>query len=379
VAADPNAGRPHVLLVDDEPSERRAFQLGWAESIDVTALDPEEVTEEHLKRADLLLVDYKLDDWQARLGGESIACNPRNGLGLASVLRSHVIGLTTRPVAVALHSGRLDDVESTLPAEYREHAMARLFNLEWVFAKAGATDLPPVLDRVVELASAVSVLPTKWLTGRADEDVPELRTLLAIPDDPGWNWQAVKDVLACHPPIHELAQPSHGLAFLRWLLHRILPYPTFLLGPAYVAARLGINPASLTQSLAISQRLRVELGQYRYRGILSTFVGALWWRTGIEHYIWELTEGQAFETARVHRALSERTGLQFEAAPRDPVVCIDDRFRQLTEVQSTSACVRVQPDDWPPYAEQAWTTTELVAASPQLFSLVLPGDRELLR
>jgi hypothetical protein len=40
--------------------------------------------------------------------------------------------------------------------------------------------------------------------------------------------------------------------------------------------------------------------------------------------------------------------------------------------------VRFQPDDWPPYAEEAWTTRELASESPRLRTLTVDSDRVLL-
>ena len=56
---------------------------------------------------------------------------------------------------------------------------------------------------------------------------------------------------------------------------------------------------------------------------------------------------------------------------------IDDSYRPH-ELIPVSEALRLQPDDWPPFADDAWGLRELLAESPTLRGLVVPSDRDLL-
>src|SRR5262249_1133071 len=206
---------------------------------------------------------------------------------------------------------------------------------------------------------------------------------MAIPEDIDWAGQAWQDVEACHPPIHEivamheLVGQSHGLAFLRWLLYRILPYPCFLSDTYRLAARLRVTHASLQSALASSFHDLLE--PCRYKGALADFLGPRWWRCGIKAFIWELTEGDPFDPQHVRDLLAQRTRISLEpTASPQPVVCVDENYQPLSEACDPTEAVRIQPDDWPPYADLAWTTITLARENPRLTALVLEQDREQL-
>src|SRR5262249_33818449 len=157
----------------------------------------------------------------------------------------------------------------------------------------------------------------------------------------------------------------HGLAFLRWLLHRILPYPCFLWDTYRLAARLRVTHASLQS--ALDSNFSSLLEPCRYKGALIDFLGLRWWRCGIEAFIWELTEGDPFEPQRVRGLLAQRTGISLEpTASLQPSVCVDENYQPLPEACDPAEAVHIQPDDWPPYADLAWTTLQLAREHPRL-------------
>jgi len=41
--------------------------------------------------------------------------------------------------------------------------------------------------------------------------------------------------------------------------------------------------------------------------------------------------------------------------------------------------VRIRPDDWPSYADQAWTTIEMAKNEPKLRAIVIREDVELVK
>jgi hypothetical protein len=85
-----------------------------------------------------------------------------------------------------------------------------------------------------------------------------------------------------------LAETSNGMAIIRWLLHEVLPFPSFLLDERYVAARLRIEPESLRTILVAKKpaRIRRELEPFEYLGLLHDFSGRRWWRAGIDSWLW---------------------------------------------------------------------------------------------
>jgi len=372
-----------VLIVDDQWEEQRALQLALRSlKVEARSVHPHDVTQELIAAADLVLVDLRLEDWQQRDVVPSLALRPLNGLALAAVLRAHADDTKDQsPTAFAIYSGHVDDLSGGLPPDRREQAIARTHNLEWVFSKAQATWNVPLDRQVTALAAAVRALPPTWPQTDVGEIQKVVGSLLALPtdDEEVWPVRAWLDVEACHPPIHELVKASHGLAFLRWMLHRILPYPCFLWDLHWTAARLRVTCESLREALASDSELDQLLEPFRYRGILADFLGPHWWRSGIESFVWQITDGNSFEPAAIHEALAGiGVNRLHPSGLVEPVVVIDDNYRALDEPVAIEAAVRIQPDDWPPYAEQAWTTIQLARDIPMLGALVIDLDRDMI-
>ena len=190
---------------------------------------------------------------------------------------------------------------------------------------------------------------------------------------------AQEDVEACHPPVHELRNASHGLVFLRWLLQLILPYPCFLWGAHHLAARLRVTYESLSNALSEDNDLNGLLEDIRYKGILSDFLGPRWWRSGAEALVWDLTDGDPFDVRRLPSILASKTSAALQTTDfMQPVVCVGRNHVPLSALSSIEDAVRIQPDDWPPYADQAWTTIELANQYPSLGALVISEDKDRL-
>lgn len=366
--------RPTVLIVDDNPDELRPLENDLRRQVNVETVDPTEVTQQKLSAADLVLVDLILEDWIARGTPAPLANRPRDGLAVAIVLRSHATARKNPPVkAFAILSGRLDEVSPALPPELREHALARLNNLEWVFAKADVGGLP---DRIHSLAHAVQELPKTWPLKKAGT----LKKLIGLNPDAPWAQRAWQDVEECHPPVHELAEESRGLAVLRWLLHRILPYPCFVWDMYALAARLRVSHQSLNDEFGRNKSLRRLLSEFQFKGILSDFLGPRWWRSGVENFLWEIRDGAPADSESIQKYLFRRTRARLQPAKDPhPVVCLDDHLRPMETFCAPEQAVRIQPDDWPPFADQAWTTIELASQEPSLRMLVIQQDRERLQ
>ena len=249
------AQRPFVLHVDDEPDELRAWQdeIRSQDRVQIDICHPDEVTEVKLRRASLVLVDFKLEHWPQRENVSFLSLKPSNGLALLSVLQEAAYDLDREvPRAFALFTAVMYDVARGLVPQ--PHIVARAHNLEWVFDKKS----PEISIRArctAELAETVCSLPRPWPGDTFEHASGALRKWLAIPDKAVWGDAAWEAVVRCYPPMHEFAEHTHGIGVLRWALHRIWPYPTFLLDDAHFAARLRVEVGSLRAQLENNEQL----------------------------------------------------------------------------------------------------------------------------
>ncbi len=367
--------RPSVLIVDDEPDERSLFAQSFDTSLDVEVAYPNDVTRRQVAEASLVLVDYVLENWPERDGLGAAALCPLNGVALTGVLRAHAEADSAhRSPAFALLSGRLEKLSPDFPPEPRPHILAQSLNLEWIFSKG---HLDRTVPQIAALARAMKNLPRTWRHQDQDDILSKLTILLNLVEDMPGSRLALEDVEKSHPPIHELSETSHGLSIVRWLLHRILPYPTFLLDPLYLAGRLRIKPATLDRSLTDGPLRRI-LEKMEYSGILASFLGHRWWRSGVEAWIWEVTEGRPHRPESIHQALAHLGVRNLEPVSGDcEIVCIDGtNYQPFPKLFRMDEAVRVQPDHWPPYADQAWTSIEAAREDPALQALVIHEDVE---
>jgi hypothetical protein len=368
---------PKVLVIDDDPESQRAvFRSTTGVEATFEVVHPDDVDAEMLDNADLVLVDYLLEHWPARDKLPQIGLKPANGVALAAVLREQANRID-RPTGFAIHTGKPDELWLS-PAEPRRHLIARSYNLEWVFLKSNPTD---VIRHATILASAIRSLPQRWPGDDHERALQVVKGLLGLAPwsgeetEPAWLGPALTEVENCRPPLTELSERNHGLVFLRWLLHRILPYPCFLLDTHRLAARLRISHTSLQQALATG------LGEFLlpccYRGALAGFLGERWWRAGVEDLLWSLTDEVTVPPNILRAKLSAKTGAELAPSVTDsPIVCVDENYQALPEACPADVVVRIQPDDWPLYASQAWTTVELARQHARLRAVVVAEDRE---
>ncbi len=94
---------PFVLVIDDDPEPQRAVFRGRDGIAQFEVAHPDDVDEGLLKRADLVLVDLRMEHWPARDGVHNLWGQPVHGLALAAVLREHANRLG-RAIGFALRS-----------------------------------------------------------------------------------------------------------------------------------------------------------------------------------------------------------------------------------------------------------------------------------
>lgn len=369
--------KPKVFIVDDEPEKggiALARDLSSRAVVQAQAMHPLDVKAEHLAAAQVILVDFKLDVWPDVSDADdapamALCRTPRNGLALASILREHSAGEGSYP-AVCLLSARLADVYGALNPENRRHVLARQASLEWVFQKETDAALLAALAGQVE----VLALGMQVIQGHSNDAPLELRSVVLAPDQQAlWTDDLESDVRRSLAPVNDLQQLTHGLAFARWILQRVLPYPGVLLDQNYLAAKLGVTPASLNLWLAQAGPLDPML----YRGVFAGFSGRRWWRSAIDDWLWTITDGQSLKTSSVRSALAavSEDKLQFDDALSDPVVCVGAEFESTPVLQSIEKCVPIVPDDWPSFSAKAFASIEHVRETPYLRRLVSADDQ----
>lgn len=369
-----------ILIIDDRPesAEALAYELETTLGKTARAISPAELTREHAVRAQLILVDQRLDAWtderdaaQHALPADTqlIADRPLTGLAVAAVIRSHVTD-EAAPPGIALLSSNLVDLVQEFSRSVTEHAAARLHDLEWAFDKRGIAGLPAISHRVVSLADA---FPAVAGIGDADDPHEALGRVMALPDT-NWARVAARDVHAAAPPVRQLALSTHGLSVVRWLSQRILPYPTFLIDAPRVALALGIHPDSFAEH---SDALDAVLQPYRYEGPLAEFSGRRWWRAGIRRLAREHT-ATSRPSDELAAAIGRQAGVALTAMhPPNAVLCVDETLQVAGGPVARELAVRVQVDDWPTFAETAWMPRDLLDNKPDLWDTVDPGDRHL--
>ena len=132
-----NIEKPSILVIDDEPDKLRDQVALDVKDLAVNnVFHPQDIDISDLKNADLVLVDYRLEDWSERDDLSIISLQPANGMALAVVLREQVDqNEKDKLTAFALHTAHLGDIQGRFPPETAQHVLARLNNLEWIFQK----------------------------------------------------------------------------------------------------------------------------------------------------------------------------------------------------------------------------------------------------
>lgn len=370
---------PFVLFIDDNDQELWVHQLA-ALGVEAAYRHPQELTFEDLNRATLILVDEFLEDWPERAAYEDQPAQfVRDGIGLSSLLRSHLDGRgaaqgsTRSPsrTAIALRTGDLDRLARGIPSAVRAIAVASRHDLEWVFEKSTAAP-----EHFISLAAAAAELPNTWDPADPTEQVQwlDLRT------ETGWYARAVAQIERCRPPWSQLALADAGRPWLGWFLQRILPYATFLIDDARAAALLGLDVGSFKEVASGANPLSERLARVLYTGHLHDIAGRRWWRAGVQHVSHDLLASAEEDSSQsLAASASVLAGEELDAINcDDPVFVIDEQYRVSPVPISAQDALRLQPDGWPVYADPAWLASADAELEPTLRALVVLDDRDLL-
>lgn len=370
---------PKVLFIDDQAdSLERTTGLALREALDASYRDPTDFTAGDLWNADVIMVDFDLAHSGAAASLEISASTnvaaqaPQDGLGLIGKLR-RITELNPKgsPAAYVIFTGDAKKLPGHIELEGREHVLAAAYGVEWIFEK---TD-NHLRERIGALGRAVRGLPRGDQNWQNSAQLPLAVHLLHVPARERWRNEAKEQILSSEPPLDTTVNATQGIALLRWLLHGILPYPTFLLSIRHLAARLRVTPSSLRKVLAGESWLARFLAPARYTGILCDFAGDRWWRAGVESLLWSLSEGDPNPTTLQSALKREEPSLKASIALQ-PVVALDSALRETDEQVSVDAAVEVRPEGWPSYADPAWLATDLVREYPDLRAVIVARDRD---
>ena len=375
-------GQPTILIVDDDISHARALanELRGSQVHPIPIL-PDEIDLNLLLSAQLVIVDHRLDNWPERDGLQNPAFRAMDGLALIEVLRSHVKeeeSQSSPSPGFVLWSG---DQEAFPNVDLRygkrpDHLIARLTNLDWFVLKGG--DMHSRRRTLVALAEGFAALPVVW----TEPSQPSLYKVLALGSSEDWELSAREDVSACFAPFHgTLAhvakRHSEATPIVRWLLHRILPYPTCLWPLEYVAAYLRLEVPVLRDLIGQSQTdLAKQLDRVLYKGAFQSLHGPRWWKAGVAEMLWQLTDGNPFTAEAVNEAVGDAGNLSHGLLGGPQVTPIlNEQFDPTDELMSVDDVVRVQLDEWPAYATLPSVRITLIEENPDLRDYVVDDDR----
>ena len=368
-----DAEKPFILIVDDEPDQvQHEVALGLEDRADSCVVHPRNIRLSDMEDADLVLVDFRLDKWSEVHSERGISRQPATGLGLSAILRERLDQSDRdRLTAFALHSAHLQDIRGRIPSATFPHVIAHLNNLEWTFSKLEDRRF----EQMVCLAKAVRRLPRRWPQD-PNGSVSEVRRLLEVDNNAKYCDRCWRDVLECRVPIRDLTEGTHGILFIRWLLHQVLPHPCFLWADYWVAARLRISVETLRAILAGDSQLAVDLMSMRYSGILAEFLGDRWWREAIEGYVWSLAEECKANDMELGEALGQRARMDLKTIDVNPaVVCVDTDLKPTGKFLTPADALSLRPDYWPPFADSPWVDINTAREHPDLYYVVDPLDR----
>lgn len=367
--------KPFVLHVDDEPDYLRTWEseINSQGRVHLEVRHPDDVDTDSLKRASLVLVDFKIEHWASRENVGKLALQPANGLALLSVLQEAAYELDKhRPRAFTLFTAVVKDVARGLVPQ--PHIVARAHSLEWVFDKTRPEPAARAA-MVAELAEAVVGLPTPWPGDTPEHASRALGAWLGLKDT-SWQEAAWDGILRCRPPLHEFAQHTHGIGVLRWALHRVWPYPTFLLSDAHLAARLRVDLASFRTTLAENAEFAKLLSPAQYSGALGGFVERRWWRAAIESIVFDLASRDPASVEVLHEQLRKVAPALITTGAKLVFPVLDANFSSRDVLGAEDEVIEILPDDWPPFADPAWALRTDVAANADLAAIAVRGSQE---
>jgi hypothetical protein len=377
------------VFVDDKPetieTELRA-KLG-GENLEVVRFKEDfengEIvnTKRKLDASSVVLMDFELYE-NGRPKGFNL--QPADGIALERIVRDWLQDANepfdTSNKAFVLFSHDLGSLKTVVSG--REHVVARKTANEWIISK-NEKDRPQSqkdLRVLLELAKAVEALPKKAI------EPEQLRTtvkeIFAIAEQKDANWKdiALDDCEKFGFPLDALLA-GNSMAVIRWLLHVALPFPGALVDIDDTAALLRLIPEQLKPEAI--DALAKSLVEFKYQGVLSTFMGDRWWRAGIDCLRLKLSAQSSEGRKAVWDALRTQCKVPLADSElckmNEPVLVVDPEMRKTRSLEEMGQCVRLLNDDWPAKLDPPWIKISEAMASPRLAALVHPDDQYKLQ
>ncbi len=386
------------IYIDDEPDPAVAQALG-TESVSVYRF-PDDLDHkmdklaEEIRDCSVVIVDLKLADREPEEGAFSNPLYPQDGLALKEILASiltkrasqlesgvdaSTIDVEPKTTAFVLYTGELDLLGDGAPARGREHVIAKKIRGEWAMSKNPQMRPTSQVDLQIlqELADGVDVVAQKpWGDALEREDILKvIAELLHLDRATSWATTAERQIFENRPPLQSLAKQD-GVSLLRWMLHVILPYPSFLLDSVEVSLLCRLEPEWGVKALGNSSNAFSELfHDSLYRGLLSDFLGVRWWRAGVVAKLRQVTNGAPHNAASLKNYFDQMHGSKTPMIDvATPVRIVDEEFRLTNEIVDVEEAVRLEPEEWPLELAPPWISLSKVADSSRLRRYVLERD-----
>jgi hypothetical protein len=364
-----------IVYVDDDYDTLLSLLEHSERNLFVAASPDDERTLESLfskaKDADLWLFDFFLEPEAPSTGSQNeLNILRENGLSIFQKWRHAV--QDARPFT-ALISSDLEKAVGQSPRFERRHILAERIGVEWVADKTGAD-----LRQIIALYNAAREL--RLQCDQWQEGTPYLRFLatevLKLPHC-GWSRSAERQIDRARPPLSSHMPSSYAKAreILSWLLAKVLPYASFLLTERQAAVRIGVSLETFRTLNAAEKAnsLSMQLAGAQYIGPLNSFHGARWWRAGIDHLVWEASQGGlSYTDFLVSKADGQELIFLTQA---DPVVVYDADLIETDEIAESTDCVRAQDEDFPADADPAWVKCSDLEGDRNLAAKVFLEDK----
>ena len=339
-------------------------------------LGKESAVLEALRGIHVVLMDYDLHE------EDTASSAPIDGIELLERFRAAIRTLQKAENVIPLltiYTGKYDKLVKELNCPSAPYLVARRANVDWVFEKGKARKGTEITTcRLKSILSGFKFNFSQYGT----DDQKTLISFLGLPEDSPWAELAVEQIRDARPPIQTMRSGLDRATLMRWLLQVALPIPGCFVNLEWAAVRMRISPERLADALHefTESNFSKLLDECRYKGELADFHPVRYWKAGIDHLIWELTQGRSLLNTNVSKILAEAIGdviptLDVEA----PVLLVSpDTFEQTGEIGDLKNAVQIQPDLWPAGVDFPWVKISELKNDRELQEIVINVDRDCI-
>ena len=321
----------------------------------------------------VVLMDYDLHEEDAASSA------PIDGIELLERFRAAIRTLKEAKNVIPLltiYTGKYDKLVKELNCPSAPYLVARRANVDWVFEKGTTRKGTEITTwRLKSILSGFKFDFSQYGTN----DEKTLISFLGLPKDSPWAELAVEQIRDARPPIQTMRSGLDRATLMRWLLQVALPIPGCFVSLEWAAARLHIPPLKL--AAAVQERTESNfsklLDECKYKGELADFHPVRYWKAGIDHLIWKLTQGRSILNTKVSKILAEAIGDEIPRLDEEaPVLLVSPKtFEQTGEITDLKNAVQIQPDLWPAGVDFPWIKISELKNDRELQEIVINVDR----